>query len=379
MSENLKIDIVYLWVDGSDSEFIKEKKDWQEKLGIPHNDDNADARFVDNQELRYSLRSVEINAPWVNKIYIVTNGQIPDWLDLSKTDKIKIINHKAIIPAKYLPCFNSRVIETFVTNIPDLSEYFLLSNDDCFVNRPVQPDFFIDDSGLPIPRLFHYDYTDEVLEKSLYKKSVLHSINLIKEKYGKTLMYVPHHNMDLYSKKIFNKCLEEFKEEFEKLRNQKFRELSIQRVIFLLYQIANHESNIVCEYEDTFDGIHADSLYADIKEISKLQRQILSKTPYLLCINDEPDVSSQYRNQLPYLLQIMYPKKQDWEKNSQPLCEKKLQEYQKICITVSRKLFWKRILENIFSIKNKIVDRQKYKVVTILWKKIQFKSKRKEH
>ena len=35
------------------------------------------------QELRYSLRSVEKYAPWVRNIYIVTNGQIPYWLDLS--------------------------------------------------------------------------------------------------------------------------------------------------------------------------------------------------------------------------------------------------------------------------------------------------------
>jgi hypothetical protein len=35
------------------------------------------------QELRYSLRSVEKHAPWVRNIFIVTNGQIPYWLNLA--------------------------------------------------------------------------------------------------------------------------------------------------------------------------------------------------------------------------------------------------------------------------------------------------------
>lgn len=38
-------------------------------------------RFEDNEELRYSLRSVEKFMPWVRHIYIVTNGQVRSNLD----------------------------------------------------------------------------------------------------------------------------------------------------------------------------------------------------------------------------------------------------------------------------------------------------------
>lgn len=48
--------------------------------------------FLDNEELRFSLRSIEKFAPWVRHIYIVTNGQIPYWLNLSHP-KISIIKH----------------------------------------------------------------------------------------------------------------------------------------------------------------------------------------------------------------------------------------------------------------------------------------------
>lgn len=50
-------------------------------------------RFSDNDELKYSLRSLQLYAPWIRNIYIVTNGQIPRWLNL-KHPRIRIITHK---------------------------------------------------------------------------------------------------------------------------------------------------------------------------------------------------------------------------------------------------------------------------------------------
>lgn len=45
----------------------------------PHNPADDSNRYRDNQELRYSLRSIYRYAPWVRRIYIVTNGQVPNW------------------------------------------------------------------------------------------------------------------------------------------------------------------------------------------------------------------------------------------------------------------------------------------------------------
>ena len=46
----------------------------------------------DNSELQYSLRSVEKHAPWVRHIHIVTNGQIPSWLNL-ENPRISLVTH----------------------------------------------------------------------------------------------------------------------------------------------------------------------------------------------------------------------------------------------------------------------------------------------
>lgn len=45
------------------------------------------------QELRYSLRSLEKHAPWVQHVYIITNGQIPYWLNLDNP-WVTIVTHE---------------------------------------------------------------------------------------------------------------------------------------------------------------------------------------------------------------------------------------------------------------------------------------------
>ncbi|MDR0763113.1 MAG: Stealth CR1 domain-containing protein, partial [Bacteroidales bacterium] len=90
--ENFKIDIVYLWVDGSDPEWQKKRSEYIPASTVSDRAVYADAfcegRYVNNDELRYSLRSVEKYANWVRKIFIVTDNQIPLWLDTSNP-KIK--------------------------------------------------------------------------------------------------------------------------------------------------------------------------------------------------------------------------------------------------------------------------------------------------
>lgn len=57
------------------------------------NEDIAASRFEDNEELRYSLRSVETHAPWVRHVYVVTNGQIPSWMNLDNP-RLTIVTHQ---------------------------------------------------------------------------------------------------------------------------------------------------------------------------------------------------------------------------------------------------------------------------------------------
>uniref|UniRef100_A0A4W3IHP4 N-acetylglucosamine-1-phosphotransferase subunits alpha/beta n=1 Tax=Callorhinchus milii TaxID=7868 RepID=A0A4W3IHP4_CALMI len=105
-------------------------------------DDISASRFEDNEELRYSLRSVEKYAPWVRHIFIVTNGQIPSWLNLDNP-RVTIVSHQDIFRnVSHLPTFSSPAIETHIHRIPGLSQKFIYLNDDVMFGKEVWPDDF---------------------------------------------------------------------------------------------------------------------------------------------------------------------------------------------------------------------------------------------
>ena len=145
-----KIDFVLPWVDGSDKEWLALKNDYQKSdIHLSYDPDTrGDCRFRDIGLLQYWFRSVERFAPWVNHVFFITCGQKPDWLNESHP-KLRLVDHKDYIPADYLPTFQSNTIELNLHRIPDLSEHFILFNDDTFLLRPVKPEFFFK-NGLPV-------------------------------------------------------------------------------------------------------------------------------------------------------------------------------------------------------------------------------------
>ena len=145
-----KIDFVLPWVDGSDKEWLARKRMFFESANniSSFSEANADCRYQDYGLLKYWFRTVERFAPWVNRVFFVTCGQKPDWLDESNP-KLRLVNHEDYIPAEYLPTFHSNTIELNLHRIADLSEQFVLFNDDTFLLRPVKPEFFFR-KGLPI-------------------------------------------------------------------------------------------------------------------------------------------------------------------------------------------------------------------------------------
>lgn len=99
-------------------------------------------RYRDNDELRYSLRSLFKYAPWIRRIHLVTNGQVPYWLDISHP-RINVVTHAEIFPnPDHLPVFSSPAIEVHLHRIPGLSRRFVYFNDDVMLGAPVWPDDF---------------------------------------------------------------------------------------------------------------------------------------------------------------------------------------------------------------------------------------------
>jgi hypothetical protein len=138
-------------VNGSDPELIRLINKYKAIHGVSDSDAYEQHRFQDNNQLKFSLRSIEKFAPWARHIIIVTNGQTPAWLNLSHP-KIRLVTHEQIFPDKsHLPTFNSLAIESHLHRIPGLSRRFIYFNDDILLGKPVTiEDFYTPTSGFKI-------------------------------------------------------------------------------------------------------------------------------------------------------------------------------------------------------------------------------------
>jgi hypothetical protein len=144
------IDLVYTWVDGTDPAWLATKtaaSDGSDPTQLTERSLDP-ARYADHGELRYSLRSIEQYAPWINHIWIVTSGQRPAWL---RPDDpwISVVSHADLWPdGDGLPSFNSHAIEACLHRIPGLAEHYLYLNDDMIIGRPVTPELFFHPDGI---------------------------------------------------------------------------------------------------------------------------------------------------------------------------------------------------------------------------------------
>lgn len=143
-----KIDFVITWVDGSDEKWLAKKKEYEklqtetEKAEKKARKKETDARYRDWGLLPYLFRGIEQYASWVNHVFLVTDHQIPEWLNADHP-QLTVVDHDRFIPDEYLPTFNSHTIELNIHRIPGLSEQFVYFNDDCFLTGVCRPeDFF---------------------------------------------------------------------------------------------------------------------------------------------------------------------------------------------------------------------------------------------
>ena len=309
------IDLVYLWVDGSDPIWRAKRNAF---IGETENSSsvNCEGRYANNDELKYSVRSIEMYAPWIRKIFIVTDEQTPIWIDTSNP-KVKIVDLKDILPAECLPCFNSSLIEKFYHRIPDLSEKFLYANDDMFINKNVTPNDFFTSEGLPIIRLtrkpfrkLRWFWREKVCKKPLknYSKMIDRSSRLVEKKYGIYYTGMPHHNIDAYLKSDYQRIVEkDFANEFSANNQNHMRsDTDIHRSIISYAVLAEKRGLLryVTQNESMLVRIHKKNDYEKFE----------NKGPLFFCMNDSEYASDSDRKKSKEMLEKLFPKKSQFEK-----------------------------------------------------------------
>jgi hypothetical protein len=153
------IDAIITWVDGDDPTHQSKMDRALKGKARKHIPGAEKTRFGNSNELHYSTLSLLKFAPFIRKIFIVTDNQNPNLQELirlqfpQRVNDVQVIDHREIFRdhLEFLPTFNSRSIEALLWKIKDLSENFIYLSDDMFVIRPLKPeDLFID--GRPVIR-----------------------------------------------------------------------------------------------------------------------------------------------------------------------------------------------------------------------------------
>ena len=327
------IDIVYLWVDGHDAKFnaIKDKyfKEFS-KGATKYIDDYKDSVFVDNEELKYSLRSIEKNAPWINHIYIVTGfNQVPKWLN-TQNPKITLVSQESILPKDTGPIFNSCAIEACVANIPELSEHFLLANDDMFFNSPVDPDYFFDESGRAKFRCI-YRKKGRIPrdKKSVHLLQLINSAREIEKAFNVDMYsFKSSHGIDPYIKSSIIECCKHpvLSKAINSTIYSRFRdEKDVHRLIFNLYDVIKKRAYIIISHSKHIGhNIILDFLYnlLHIKSIKNsvffctdaIKSKVLSCRAPIVCVNNEIYSTDTTRQNNKLFFETKFPNKSGFEK-----------------------------------------------------------------
>jgi len=327
------IDIVYLWANGADERFSVIKNKYIRDLNkdtSKYIDDVQDQIFRDNNELKYSLRSIEQNAPWINHIFIVTAfGQIPSWLN-TDNPKITIVPQESILPPDAGPVFNSCAVEVCLKNIPGLSEHFLLANDDMFFNTPVEPDYFFDTDGQTKFRCV-YRRKGRVPQnkKSIYQLHLINAAKEIEKIFGINLYnYKSSHGIDPYIKSSIIECCEN--PELSKVINNtiyhRFRdETDVHHSIFNLYDFVKNRADIIISHsrhvghnkilDFLYNLFHKKSIKTSVFYCTDaIESKVLSCKAPVVCINDSVYNNDITREHNKLFFNTKFPNKSNFER-----------------------------------------------------------------
>lgn len=331
------VDIIIYWVDGSDSHWLEEYNKYK---GIS----NTRARFRDLGVLKYVFRGIDKFLPWVRKVHFITNGQLPNWLDID-SERLHYHTHKEIFyDVSDLPVFNSSAIEANFSNIEGLSEKFIIFNDDTLVLKSADESRFFIDSK-PVDYLkFSFPRSGWLYEKikpqnALACKFITNSISLINDiefrELDKKFLFSKHYkfttkfNNALYmlAKRIYwieiyhqpqphlkstwLKLKDLYCDEISRTSKSKFRnESDINQYLYRFYNLLAGEF-VPKEYDD-----HS-SYYLKNLDSFKNEMDFLFYDNTFLCISEDENISDDdfeiIKNILTHKLEQLFSHKSTFE------------------------------------------------------------------
>ena len=223
----IEVDVVYTWVNHNDrhwQELYKAELLNSENIMDNHRSAANLGRFINRNELYYSILSVHKYAPWVRNIYVLTNCEVPAIIKNLK--KVIPIHHNDVLAKRCkLPTFNSRAIESSLHHISGLSDHFLYLNDDVFLCSPAYvSDFFPLKNAVNVfPSNHEIPYKKDFSELRPAEKGMLNAAKLLNRDLNYHPKFKLHHAPFSLLKSVLTEIEERYPKEIANTSSHRFR------------------------------------------------------------------------------------------------------------------------------------------------------------
>ena len=298
-----EVDLVYTWVNGSDPKlhsdyvkYAKQRATAEAAAGVDGDEDDFDndegPLLREMPTLRYSIRAADTYAPWIRRIWIVTNGQVPSWLNVSNP-RVRVVTHAEIFPnASDLPTFNSNAIEANLHRIPGLAQCWFYQNDDFGFGRPVCLGDFLDvESGrqrLAFDTFYAPDY--RAMAKNTWHKSIGYSNLLLNSHYYADTTFVhghfyEGHNTRLFRTDVLKTMAQRWAAQYANTSSHRFRDSCDIALPFLYNNVVLTEYGGIKD-RDLFGSFLYEKIAPSQKSAEQIVAKIRAEKPLSWCIND---------------------------------------------------------------------------------------------
>ena len=284
------IDMVFSWVDGTSSEFQRLRAQRMHAYIVGDGDD-SEARYRQIDELKYALRSVNLYAPWVRRIFIVTDSPRPEWL--AEHPRVTIVRSEEFFAdTSVLPTHNSHAVESQLHHIKGLSEHFLYSNDDMFFGRPVRPEMFFSPGGITkfIEATTRIGLGEANPERSGFENAARVNRELLRQRFGRVTTRHLEHAATPLRRSVMTELNNEFPEAFDRTAASAFRsrtDISVTNSLYHYYALMTGRAVVQTE---------ARVMYVEttLANAAAQMDRILKRRDYdFFCLNDgsKPEIS----------------------------------------------------------------------------------------
>lgn len=308
------VDVVFSWVDGSSSEFQRQRAARMAEYVVGEGDDSP-ARFRHVDELRYALRSVYMYAPWVRRIFIATDSPAPAWL--IDHPKVTIVRSEEFFAdPSTLPTHNSHAVEAQLHRIPGLAEHFLYSNDDMFFGRLVEPELFFTPAGVTkfVECEVRIGAGAAQPQRSGHDNGLRVNRALLKDRFGRTIVRDLAHCATPLRRSVMAELEAAFPDDFARTAASRFRsatDISVTNSLYHYYAVMTGRA--VASPQPRVRYVQT-TLAASLRRMERLPERTDID---MFCLNDggESEVPERLRTQtLRATLERLFPVRAPWER-----------------------------------------------------------------